>query len=112
MERAATAEVDADQAALDNAKLNLAWTTVTSPISGIAGISKVGIGDLMTPTTVMTTISSVDPIYVDFSIAEQDYLRFARETSGQAAGRSLQLILGDGTVFPQRGRTRFLSTAK
>lgn len=104
MERAATAEVDANQAVLDNAKLNLAWTTVTSPISGIAGISKVGIGDLMTPTTVMTTISTVDPINVDFSISEQDYLRFAREKSGRAAGRSLQLILGDGTVFPQRGR--------
>jgi membrane fusion protein, multidrug efflux system len=103
MERAATAEVDSHQAALDNAKLNLAWTTVTSPISGIAGISKVGIGDLMTPTTVMTTISTVDPINIDFSISEQDYLRFAREKSGKAAGRSLQLILGDGTVFPQRG---------
>ncbi len=104
MERAETAEVDADQAGLDNAKLNLGWTTVTSPISGIAGISKVGIGDLMTPTTVMTTISSVNPIYVDFNIAEQDYMRFTREKLGQAAGRSLQLVLGDGTVFPQRGR--------
>jgi membrane fusion protein (multidrug efflux system) len=104
MERAATAEVDADQAALDNAKLNLGWTTVTSPISGIAGISKVGVGDLMTPTTIMTTISNVNPINVDFSIAEQDYMRFTREKSGQAAGRSLQLILGDGTLFPKRGR--------
>jgi len=104
MERAGTAEVDADQAALDNAKLNLSWTTVTSPISGIAGISKVGVGDLMTPTTVMTTISNVNPVYVDFSIAEQDYMRFRREKSGEAAGRSLQLILGDGTLFPQRGR--------
>ncbi len=104
MERAATAEVDADQAALDNAKLNLGWTTVTSPIAGIAGIAKVGIGDLMTPTTVMTTISNVNPVYVDFSIAEQDYMRFSREKSGQAAGRSLQLLLGDGTLFPQRGR--------
>ena len=104
MERAATAEVDADQAALDNAKLNLGWTTVTSPIFGIAGISKVGVGDLMTPTTVMTTISNVNPINVDFSIAEQDYMRFTREKSGQAAGRSLQLILGDGTLFPHRGR--------
>jgi RND family efflux transporter MFP subunit len=104
LERAAKAEVDADQAVLDNANLNLGWTTVTSPISGIAGISKVGIGDLMTPTTVMTTISNVDPINVDFSIAEQDYMRFQREKSGQAAGRSLQLILGDGTVYPQRGR--------
>ena len=104
MERAAKAEVDGDQAALDNANLNLGWTTVTSPISGIAGISKVGIGDLMTPTTVMTTISSVDPINIDFSIAEQDYMRFQREKSGQAAGRSLQLILGDGTEYPLRGR--------
>jgi membrane fusion protein (multidrug efflux system) len=104
MERAGTAEVDADQAALENAKLNLGWTSVTSPISGIAGISKVGVGDLMTPTTIMTTISNVNPIYVDFSIAEQDYMRFTREKSGQAAGRSLQLILGDGTFFPQRGR--------
>jgi membrane fusion protein (multidrug efflux system) len=103
MERAATAEVAADQATLDNAKLNLAWTTVTSPISGIAGISKVGIGDLMTPTTVMTTISTVDPIDVDFSISEQDYLRFVRDKTGQAAGKSLELILGDGTVFPHRG---------
>ncbi len=42
-ERAASATVDADQAALDNAKLNLGWTTVTSPISGIAGVAKVGI---------------------------------------------------------------------
>src|ERR1700747_2794029 len=104
-ERAAKAEVDAAQATLDNAKLNLGWTTVTSPISGIAGISKVGVGDLMTPITVMTTISNVEPINIDFSIAEQDYMRFRREKSGQAAGRSLQLILGDGTVYPQRGRT-------
>jgi membrane fusion protein (multidrug efflux system) len=104
MERAASAEVDADQAGLDNANLNLGWTTVTSPISGIAGISKVGIGDLMTPTTVMTTISGLNPIYVDFSIAEQDYMRFAREKLGESAGRSLQLILGDGRTFPQNGR--------
>jgi membrane fusion protein (multidrug efflux system) len=104
MEQAAKAEVDADQAVLDNANLNLGWTTVTSPISGIAGISKVGVGDLMTPITVMTTISNVNPINIDFSIAEQDYMRLQREKSGRAAGRSLQLILGDGTVYPQRGR--------
>jgi RND family efflux transporter MFP subunit len=103
MERGAKAEVEADQAVLDNANLNLGWTTVTSPISGIAGISKVGVGDLMTPITVMTTISNVEPINIDFSIAEQDYLRFQREKSGRAAGRSLQLILGDGTVYPHRG---------
>jgi len=108
-ERAATATVDADQAVLDNAKLNLGWTTVTSPISGIAGVAKVGIGDLMTPTTVMTTVSSVNPIYVDVSIAEQDYLRFRREKPGNTGSENLELILGDGTVYPRRGRVLFLN---
>jgi membrane fusion protein, multidrug efflux system len=103
MEKAATAEVAASQAVLDNAKLNSGWSTVSSPISGIAGVAKVGVGDLMTPNTVMTTVSAVDPIYVDFSISEQDYLRFAREKTGRGAGRSLVLILGDGSVFPQTG---------
>lgn len=102
MQRAASAHVSAAQAVLDNAKLNLTWATVVSPISGIAGIAKVGVGDLMTPTTVMATVSAVNPVYVDFSIAEQDYLRFAREKSDR--GSSLELILGDGTSFPQRGR--------
>jgi membrane fusion protein, multidrug efflux system len=104
MERAATAEVAAAQAVLDNAKLNLGWATVSSPIAGIAGVAKVGIGDLMTPNTVMTTVSAVDPIYIDFSISEQDYLRFSREKTGRAAGRNLVLTLGDGSIYPQSGR--------
>jgi len=108
MEKAATAQVDANQAAVDNAKLNLSWTAVTSPISGIAGVAKVGIGDLMNPNTVMTTISSVDPIYVDISVAEQDYLRFRREKP-EVGARSLELILGDGTVFARRGRPLFVN---
>lgn len=106
-ERAAKAQLDADQAEVDNAKLNLGWTAVTAPISGVAGIAKVGIGDLMTPITLMTTISSVDPIYVDVNISEVDYLRFKREKTGAAVGKNLELILGDGTVFPQRGRALF-----
>ena len=108
-ESAAKAGVDAHQAAVDNAKLNLGWTTVTSPISGIAGISKVQVGDLMTPTTTMTTISSVNPIYVDVNVAEQDYLRFVREKKGRSAGQDLQLILGDGTVYAHRGRALFVN---
>jgi membrane fusion protein, multidrug efflux system len=105
---AATAMVEADQAALDNTKLNLGWTTVTAPITGIAGVSKSQIGDLITPNTVMTTVSSVNPIYVDVNIAEQDYLRFVRTKSGKSAGRDLELILGDGSVYPQRGQVLFL----
>ncbi len=108
-ERAATATADADQAVLDNAKLNLAWTAVISPISGIAGVAKVAVGDLMTPSTVMTTISNVDPIYVDVNIAEQDYLRFQREKPTGTARQSLEMILGDGTLYARRGRVLFLN---
>jgi membrane fusion protein, multidrug efflux system len=109
-QRAATASVAADQAVLDNAKLNLGWTTVSSPISGIAGIAKVAIGDLMTPNTVMVTVSNVQPIYADISIAEQDYLRFARDKSNRSnQEHNLELILGDGSVFPHRGRVLFVN---
>ncbi len=107
MQRAAKALVDADQAVLDNAKLNIGWTTVRAPITGIAGLSKVAIGDLMTPSTVMTTISNVNPIYVDVNITEQDYLRFRRDKTSSNSS-ALQLVLGDGTVYPQRGRVLFL----
>lgn len=113
MERAAAATVDADQAVLDNAKLNLNWTTVTSPISGIAGVAKVAVGDLITPSTEMATVSNVNPIYVDVNVAEQDYLRFQREKEKgrREAGRNLELILGDGTVYPQHGQVLFLNRA-
>ena len=109
MERAASAQVAAAQAALDNAKLNLGWTTVASPISGIAGIAKVGIGDLMTPNSVMATVSAVDPIYVDFSITEQDYLRFVRDKTVRTGGVSLELLLSDGSSFPHRGQALLLN---
>jgi membrane fusion protein, multidrug efflux system len=108
-ERAGLASVDADQAVLDNAKLNLAWTTVTSPVSGVAGVAKVAIGDLMSPTTVMTTVSNVDPIYVDVNIAEQDYLRLRRAKPVKQANQNLELILGDGSVFPHRGHVLFVN---
>jgi len=106
---AAAAAVQANQAMLDNAKLNLGWTTVTAPIAGIAGVSKSQIGDLITPNTVMTTVSSVNPIYVDVNIAEQDYIRFSREKlRASGSGNNLELILGDGSVYPSHGRVLFL----
>jgi len=102
-EKASMAEVQSAQASLDNAKLNLGWTTVASPISGIAGIAKVGVGDLMAPNTVMATVSTLDPIYVDFNISEQDYLRFVKTRPVKSSGRSLELFLGDGSLFPHPG---------
>jgi membrane fusion protein (multidrug efflux system) len=108
----AKATVEAAQAALENAKLNRNWTTVTSPISGIIGIAKVNIGDLITPMTVMATVSTLNPIFVDFSITEQDYLKYVR--SGlveRKKGDGLELILADGSIYPQRGRALLLNRA-
>ncbi len=109
MKAGAIAQINTNQAILDNAELDLGWTTVTSPISGIAGVSKVQIGDLMTPNTIMTTVSSVNPIFVDFSIAEQDYLRFVREKTGRTTAKSVELILGDSSVYPERGHLNFVN---
>ena len=107
--RASQAEVESAQAAVETAKLNLGWTQVTSPIDGIAGIAPVQVGELVTPSTVLTTVSQVDPIKVDFPISEQEYLRHAdRIKEYQAKGRAkdepdLELILGDGTVYKYPG---------
>src|SRR5262249_31132653 len=70
--RANEAAVEAAKAAVEAAKLNLAWTTITSPIDGVAGITQAQIGDLISPATVMTTVSQVDPIKVYFPISEQE----------------------------------------
>ncbi len=81
-----------------NAKLNLDWTTVRSPIDGIAGIAQAQIGDLIAPTTLMTTVSQVDPIKVYFPISEQEYLRFSARNDPNDPNPErrvpLELILG------------------
>jgi membrane fusion protein (multidrug efflux system) len=82
---------------------------VVSPISGVAGVSKVSIGDLISPNTAMTTVSSVNPIYVDFSISERDYLRFAENKTARSAGRRLELYLGDGSLYPHPGQGLFIN---
>ncbi len=102
------ASVEAARAAVDRTKLNLSWTKVMAPITGIAGISVAQIGDLVTPNTVLTTISQVDPIKVYYPISEQEYLHFAhriREIEQGRGGASppLELTLADGSLYPERG---------
>lgn len=101
-QQAARATVGALRAAVDNARLNSSWTRVTSPISGIAGIANAQVGNLVSPQTVLTTVSKVDPIRVNFPISEQEYLRYQRDPAMRHA--ELELELADGTVFPQKGR--------
>jgi len=98
----------ADQAALEQAKLNLDFTRITSPIDGIAGIATAQIGDLVGPGAgVLTTVSTVDPIKVYFPISEEAYLNFQKHVPGQPQfpdGIVLELVLTDGSTYPLKGR--------
>ncbi|MDB6019162.1 MAG: Efflux transporter, family, subunit [Pedosphaera sp.] len=105
---AALAQVKADEAAVENARLNLGFTRINSPIDGLAGIAQAQIGDLVGPSgTVLTTVSSLDPIKAFFQASEQSYLTYWRHLVDAADTNqdlSLQLILSDRSVFPNKGR--------
>jgi len=127
-EQVARAAVVALEAAVDQARLYLSWTRVTSPIGGIAGAATAQVGDLVMPQSALATVSRVDPLRVLFKLSEQEYLRFSEGESaaglaGPAAGTAgtarapgpeaaprisrLELVLSDGTVFPHPGRLIF-----
>jgi membrane fusion protein (multidrug efflux system) len=109
-ERAAKAAADARQAAVHQARLSQGWARVTSPISGIAGVAQQQVGDLVSPATVLTTVSQCDPIRVTYQLSEQEYLAFQRKVRQKPeAGQenNLELILADGSVFPHKGRVLF-----
>ena len=106
---ASKAQLDAAKAQLAQAQLNLSWTKVYSPLDGIAGLSTSQIGDLVGTTTVMTTVSQVNPIWAYFNISESDYLSeaktFYRLISGkQVASPILEFLQANGDPYPQKGR--------
>jgi len=106
---AQVANVAAAQAFEEQATLNFAFTKITAPIDGIAGIAQAQIGDLVGPQTgiVLTTISTIDPIKVQFPISEQEYMRAADKVADiqqHATEEILELIMSDKTVFSQKGR--------
>jgi membrane fusion protein, multidrug efflux system len=112
----AEAAIKADKAAVETATLNLEFCKITSPIDGIAGTAQAQIGDLVVPGgTVLTTVSTIDPMRVYFSISEQSYLAFYRQFTNAAereASRSkmeLQLILSDGSIYPLPGKWYFIN---
>ena len=106
----ARAVVAAAKAQVDQVQLNLSFTTVRSLVDGIAGVAKGQIGDLVGPTTILTTVSQVDPIKAYFAISEGEYMKFAQRISAVAEGRKkvgeqkvLELVLSDGSVYPRKG---------
>ncbi len=104
---AAKASIAAAEAAVYNAEVKLGFTSITSPISGIAGLAKMQVGALVGPAgSELTTVSTVDPIKAYFTVSEQEYM--ARHTQIQAGGPgvtagNLDLILADGSVHPHKG---------
>src|ERR1700722_394202 len=108
---AAQAAVAAAKAAVEQAQLNLSFTKITSLVDGVAGIAQAQIGDLVATTTVLTSVSQVDPIKVYFPMSEQDYLR-AQKISAAGKDRQalplegvpLTLLLSDGSTYPYKGK--------
>jgi membrane fusion protein (multidrug efflux system) len=109
-EQATKADVDAAQAALTTAQLNLSYTQVKSPIDGVAGKRQADVGAYVgsPDPTVLTTVSQMDPIRVNFTISEAEYLSYVR--SPERAARQgkpldgLQLVLSDGSIHNHTGR--------
>lgn len=108
--RGAVAAVESAEAAVEKARLDLGWTEIRSPIEGIAGISVAQVGDLIDESTVLTTVSQVDPIKVSFAVSEKEYLAYSSRIDLRPAADNrvasegtLELILADGSVHPQRG---------
>lgn len=106
---AAKAVVDAKEAAVHQARLNLGWSRVTAPISGIAGASQAQVGDLVNPSTVLAVVSQCDPIRVLYPLSEQEYLHLQERLRSDPAARgdNLELILADGSTFPHKGHLLF-----
>ena len=109
---AAVAQVDAGKAAVEKAELDLGYTKIYAPLDGLIGTTKVKAGNLVGrgESTLLVTISQIDPILFRAGIAEAEYLRVARRVQEQrekgivqGEKTPIQLILADGTVHPQPG---------
>ena len=105
------ANVEADQAAVEQAELNLGYTKVTAPIDGLAGFANKQVGDLVGPTTgPLTTVSQIDPIKAVVTAGEGPFTDFvsrhpdATERNAYIKTLDFDLILGNGEVYPHKGK--------
>jgi membrane fusion protein, multidrug efflux system len=115
---AAKAQVDAHMASVEKARLDLGYTTITSPISGMVGTTLVRAGNLVGrgESTLLTTVSEIDPILFTAGISEAEYLRIARradELKREAGGKPVpvDLLLADGLVHSHQGRVDAIERA-
>jgi membrane fusion protein (multidrug efflux system) len=106
--KAAEAQINVARSSLEGARLNLGFTKIKSPINGIAGIRVANIGDLVgtDQKALLTTVSQINPIFVQFPISEQEYLGLRSFFLAQTSRRDdeLELVLSDGTVYDRKGK--------
>jgi membrane fusion protein, multidrug efflux system len=105
------AAIRAAEAALTTAALNLEWTTVRAPISGRVGRAAITPGNLVEagpPATLLTTVVSLDPIYVYFDTDEQAYLKYVRAIGGRGGKQPVRIGLANETGFPHEGKLDFV----
>ena len=105
------ANVEADEAAVKQAELNLGYTKITAPIDGVAGFANNQVGDLVGPSTgPLTTVSQIDPIKAVVTAGEGPFTDFvsrhpdATERNAYIKTLEFDLILGNGTVYPHKGK--------
>ncbi|MBL8541821.1 MAG: efflux RND transporter periplasmic adaptor subunit [Betaproteobacteria bacterium] len=113
---AASAAVETAKANVEQAQLNLGYTTITTPVSGLSSFAKVQDGQYLSgsgESSVLTYVAQTDPIWVNFSISENDMLQ-SRQEQAQGLLRmpanedfEVEVVLADGSVFPKRGRITF-----
>jgi RND family efflux transporter MFP subunit len=111
---AAGAAVQSAKAAVETTRINLGFTRLTAPIDGIPGIAQQQVGALVSPASgAITTVSTLDPIKIYFTVSEQEYIEFARrfptaeKRQADLRQRPLELILADGVVYPHAGKFDF-----
>jgi RND family efflux transporter MFP subunit len=105
----AKAQIKSGEATVESAAINHNFTRIVSPIDGIAGIAQAQVGDLVsTSSGPLTTVSTLDPIRDYFTVSEQQYLALQKRFSDSEKDHwKLQLILADGTTYPQEGQFYF-----
>ncbi|HWH70937.1 MAG TPA: efflux RND transporter periplasmic adaptor subunit [Candidatus Sulfotelmatobacter sp.] len=116
-DKAAAAEIESGQAALQQAQLNLNFTTIRAPVDGIAGLAQAQIGNLIGPNSgPLTTVTKSNPIRVHFSVSQQLMTEMQERTlaagkslrsTGSYQGPELELILASGSAYPLKGQVRF-----
>ena len=115
-ERVALAAVRSEEARFARADLDLGYTTINSPIDGVTERSRRDVGSYIddTANSLLTVVRTVDPMYVRYSVSEQDLLRWQRQReTGEVnipdvTKLDLEVTLGDGRPYPHRGRINFV----